>query len=738
MSTPPETLDLVFIWHMHQPDYRDRAQHKILLPWARLHALKDYYDMPARLSRFEGIHQTFNLVPSLIEQIECYQNGDWRETELDLFLRQAEELTDTEKLLILKSFFLAHEERMVRPYPRYASLLRDFRLKGASDVIQRWSAQEWRDLQFWRQLSWFDPLLREQDSSIEELFHRGQNFEESRKSYLLERMNYWLGEALSVYKRLMDEGRIEISVTPYYHPILPLLIDPTSVREAMPDCPLHDSWAKNPEDARTQVEKAITFFEQRFGHKPKGMWPSEGSVSQEVAKLLKETGIEWFASDEEILARSIGQQLRANSDTHPANECLYLPYATLDGQGPTMLFRDHRLSDLIGFRYATWDPMDAARHLVGEILAVKKTWNRPESPLVSIILDGENCWEYYDKDGGPFLEALYRLIMETPEIRCCTVSEALAGRKPIPLPKLSAGSWINGNFFIWMGEEADRKAWGLLQETRDALTESSLAQELPRAQVAEAWEELYVAEGSDWFWWFGASQQSRQDALFDEMFRLHLLRIYDLIDKESPTALHNPVETVLSERVARMDPYLVASPIIDGYETHYYEWCAAARFEPAHQGGAMQQVGKSRIEEICYGVDENRFYLRVNPSTAYRFSKALWRYELRITGPTPMRLRFVPARDGMLIQKGSLVTANKPEEEQLSWMVVPSEFGEAMEKSVLEASLSWEILESRPGEVLSFFVGCPAGGDEVEIVPPLSSLYVTTPGKDRPGRHWFP
>jgi alpha-amylase/alpha-mannosidase (GH57 family) len=738
LSTDQGTLDLVFVWHMHQPDYRDRAQRRILLPWARLHALKDYYDMPARLSRFEGIHQTFNLVPSLIEQIECYQTGTWREGELDLFLRPSEDLNENEKHLILKSFFLAPEERMVRPYPRYASLLRDYRLKGACDVIQRWSAQEWRDLQFWRQLSWIDPMLRDLDSSIEELFRWGQNFEESRKEELLERMNHWMEESLQIYRRLSDEGRIEISVTPFYHPILPLLIDPTSAREAMPDCPLHESWTRNPEDARAQVEKAIAFYEQRFGRKPRGMWPSEGSVSQETAKLLQETGIEWFASDEEILGHSLGQPLRISSETHPADERLYLPYATLGGQGPAILFRDHRLSDLIGFRYATWDPEVAASHLIGEILSVRKTWKGPGTPLVTIILDGENCWEYYDKDGGPFLDALYHLIQETPEIRCCTVSEALEGRERIPLSYLSAGSWINGNFFIWMGEEADRKAWGLLQETRTALAEAARIQKVSQETLTEAWEELYVAEGSDWFWWFGDSQQSHQDALFDELFRLHLLRVYDLIDVESPTSLHNPVEAVLSERTARMDPHLVASPIIDGLETHYYEWCAAARFEPSRQGGAMQQVGKLRIDEICYGVDENWFYLRVDPSSSYRRSKVPWRYELRVTGPTPMRLRFISTGDGMQIMKAPLATMDSPIGERLPWIEVPSQLGIAKEKTVLEASLSWEILESHPGEVLSFFVGCPAGGDEVEIVPPLSSLYVTTPGKDRPGRHWFP
>jgi alpha-amylase/alpha-mannosidase (GH57 family) len=744
-------LDLVFIWHMHQPDYRDRAQRKILLPWVRLHALKDYYDMPARLRQFEGIHQTFNLVPSLVEQIECYLSGTWQEDELDLFLRRAEDLTEEQKHLILKSFFLSPEEHMIRPYPRYASLLRDFRLRGSFDILHRWTSQEWRDLQFWRQLTWIDPSIRSVDESLDALYRQGQNFDENQKKLLLERIWYWLQESLDIYKTLQDEGRLEVSITPFYHPILPLLMDPATVHEALPSCPLPDPHGHFPEDAQTHMERAITFYEQHFGRKPLGVWPSEGSVSEGVAALLGELGIRWFASDEEILARSLGVELRKNPDDPFADPKLYMSYATLEGQGPTILFRDHHLSDLIGFQYATWNPQDAANHLIAQILGIYESWHHSFPPLVTIILDGENCWEHYEADGGPFLTTLYQNLQNHPIIRCKTVTEALTGREPQPLQRLAAGSWINGNFYIWMGEEADRRAWALLTETRQVLVTAEQQQTVSPQKLQEAWEELYVAEGSDWFWWFGESQQSQQNAIFDEMFRLHLLRIYELIGKPLPPALHNPIETSLPQKLGRVDAYLVVSPQIDGKETHYYEWRAAARYIPSQQGGTMQQVGKSPVQSIIYGVNHKKFFLRIDPSSPINRSKADWRYELRITGPTRFRLRFIPTPTGLHAYKMPWNSTDHFESErpdgtvdkggyQCLPEVVSTDLPQviAKEETIFETAIPWEILECQPGEVLSFFVGCPSGKNEVALVPSLSSLYVTAPEEKHPGSHWFP
>ncbi|MCG3199323.1 MAG: hypothetical protein GHCLOJNM_03834 [bacterium] len=702
------------------------------MPWARLHALKDYYDMPARLAKFEGVHQTFNLVPSLIAQIESYLSDSWHEDELLLFSRRAEDLTAEEKHSILHSFFLCPEERLIRPYPRYAALLRDSRLRNPEDLLTRWSVQEWRDLQFWRQLAWIDPFIRHQDPVLEDLFRQGQNFDEAQKEVLLERCKHWLGESLGIYRRMQDAGLIEVSVSPFYHPILPLLADPASVLEAMPDCPLPDRHGRHPEDARAQLSSAIEFYEQRFGRPPRGVWPSEGSVSEETAALLGELGVGWFATDEAILGRSLGIPIRHGEGRIAAAE-LYQPYRSLEGAGPAVIFRDHRLSDLIGFQYSSWDPEEAAANLVEEILAIRDRWSGPQRPLISIILDGENCWEYYVQDGGPFLDSLHGRIQDHPAIRCLTVSEALAEREPTPLARLSAGSWINGDFYIWMGEEADRRAWTVLEETRQALVEVGERGDLPPERLREAWEELYVAEGSDWFWWFGESQQSGQDALFDELFRLHLLRVHELIGRTPPRALLAPIESRKGDGFPVADPQLPCPPTIDGSETHYYEWRAAARFDPVRSGGAMQQVSRTGVELVYFGVDKERFYLRVDPSRPKRSGKVDWRWELRIAAPTPLRFRFTPRGEGFRIERQAAGDGSPRE-----WEEVPREEADAAEESVFEAALSWSVLETVGGETLSFFIGSPAGKNEVELIPPLSSLCVITPGTGRPGRHWFP
>jgi hypothetical protein len=506
----------------------------------------------------------------------------------------------------------------------------------------------------------------------------------------------------------------------------------------MPGCPLPEPCGEHPEDARAQVEKAIAFYQERFGQYPRGMWPSEGSVSQQVAEILSEAGLKWFASDEAILARSLG--IPNGSSSRVSEEDLYQPYRTLDGNGPTILFRDHRLSDLIGFEYSRWEPEKAAQHFVGELLAIAKRWKGEVPPVVPVILDGENCWEYYDRDGGPFLDTLYHLILEHPEIRCRTVSQILAERDTIqPLQRLAAGSWIQGNFYIWMGEEADRRAWGLLEQARRDLVEAAGKDKQPGRKIEEAWEELYVAEGSDWFWWFGESQTSSQDSLFDEMFRFHLVRVYELADLPVPAVLFSPVEPATSVRYARIDPHLPCPPAIDGRESHYYEWRAAERFEPGREGGAMQQAVRSKVAAIYYGVDESRFYLRVDPLYAGRFSKTGWKWELRVTSPKPVRLRFVLDEEGMHTEK--LLPpdpAETPQAGDLVWQRAGDSLAQAAESLVFEAALTWELLESTEGETLSFFVGYPTGKNETELIPPLSSLCVVTPGKSRPGRHWFP
>lgn len=729
---PP--LQLAFVWHMHQPDYRDRDRKRFEMPWVRLHALKDYYDMPARLGRYPGIHQTFNLVPSLIEQIEDYLSGEWTEVELDFFFKPADTLADGEKEAILTHFFNGPEEFLVRPYPRYNELLRDYRSKPKSGAIRSWSASKWRDLQFWRQLAWTDPFIREKDPFLNGLIAQGQDFREDQKEPLWQRMRHWLSESIEIYMRLREEGSVEVTITPYYHPILPLLIDPHSAHESMPGCPLPEPFGLHPEDALYQMEAALAFYEKRFGARPRGVWPSEGSVSQETARLLSDLGVEWFATDEDILARSLGRPVRGGpGDGASALPDLYRPYRTLSGKGPVAVFRDHRLSDLIGFEYQRWAPEEAARDFVVRLLRIHKGWEEEEPPLVSIVLDGENCWEYYPEDGGPFLDALYARLSETPQVQCVTVSEALAHCAAIPLQNLSAGSWINGNFYIWIGEEEDRRAWGLLEKTRRALVAAEKNEEASPAKLREAWEDIYAAQGSDWYWWFGDTHSTAQMALFDELFRKHLIRVYTLLDLEVPSELYSRIASAESLAEALPEPIFQVPPILDGKESHYYEWKAAAVFDPLREGGAMRAAEASGLEKVWYGCDDSAFYLRLDPAEETKNARS---WELRIHSPSLLQFRFTREGNGVKATRRRIGDSSENDNGEIE-LSGSEEVSHAVDR-VLEVRLGWDILETDGAKTLSFTVGVETADGKVDRIPAHSHLGITLPQGDRPSRYWFP
>lgn len=729
---PP--LQLAFVWHMHQPDYRDRDRKRFELPWVRLHALKDYYDMPARLERHPGIRQTFNLVPSLVEQIEDYLSGEWTEAELELFFSPAESLSDRDKDSILTHFFTGPEERLVKPYPRYNELLVDLKSKSRPGVVRAWSESNWRDLQFWRQLAWTDPLVREKDPFIRELISQGREFREDQKNPLWERMRHWLSESIEIYKRLQREGVLEVTITPYYHPILPLLVDPHSAREAMPDCELPEPLGLHPEDARRQMEAALEFYEKRFGARPRGVWPSEGSVSQEVAQLLADLGVEWFATDEDILARSLGRPVRGGAgDGEAALPELYRPYRTLSGKGPAAIFRDHRLSDLIGFEYQRWEPVEAAKDFVDRLLRIHKGWREPEAPMVSVILDGENCWEYFPEDGGPFLDALYSRLAETPEIECVTVSEALQNRNLEPLEKLSAGSWINGNFYIWIGEAEDRRAWSLLEQARRTLVDAEKAAGVSPERLREAWEDIYAAQGSDWYWWFGDTHWTSQLSLFDELFRKHLMRVYTLLGMEPPLELFSPVAKAKDTGSAFPEAYFQIPPIVDGKDSHYYEWKPAVSFDPGKEGGAMRAAEISRIHRVWYGCDEETFYVRIDPDSLPPEAAA---WEVRTTAPISLQFRFVR-------ENGSVKATLRKASEEDKVATQDIDLSDSVQvrcaaDRVFEVGIGWDILETDGAKTLSFTVGMETADGKFERFPTHSHLGLTLPQGDRPSRFWFP
>jgi len=451
---------LCFLWHMHQPFYKDLVTGQYNLPWTRLHALKDYYGMVHMLEEFPKVHQTFNLVPSMMVQVAEYAAGKARDPFLECAARPADTLTDVQRDLILDHFFHAHPERMIGRFPRYAELYEARRAqKDPAYTKLAFSDQDFRDLQVLSQLAWFDEEFLDNDPGVVALIRKGRNFDLADQALMLEKQKEILGLVIPAYHKAAQSGQIEISTTPYYHPILPLLCDSDIAAVSHPGVPLPRRF-RYPGDATRQLQMAREFTATEFASAPVGLWPSEGSVSDEVFRLAAEAGFEWVATDSGVLDRTLGRGSGVDG--------LYRPYRwTREGHEIRVLFRDHFLSDLIGFVYSRMDAREAAQDFLSRIrencLGILANGR---DALVPIILDGENAWEYYERNGRPFLRELYRRISDASDMTALTVREALSRIQPEPLDHIFPGSWINANFDVWIGAEEDNQAWEYLLEAR--------------------------------------------------------------------------------------------------------------------------------------------------------------------------------------------------------------------------------------------------------------------------------
>ena len=499
-----------FLWHMHQPFYKDVVGNSYVMPWAYLHATKDYLGMAELSGEFPDVHQTFNLVPSLIMQLEEYARGAAHDPLFDLAFTPAEELDEAKRALIVKKFFPVPVRTMVEPYPRYKELL-----SRRQDVL---SIAELRDIQVWWTLAWMD-----QDRRPAALVEKARDFTVADQAGLREMVLQTIREVVPSYRKHQEQGTIEISTTPFYHPILPLLIN-SRVDDG--SVPIHFQF---PEDAFEQLARARAFMKERFGRAPRGLWPSEGSVSEAMAELVSRAGFDWIATDEGILAKS---------GVHVYDGDRYRLYRPYSRGNVSIFFRDRNLSDLIGFHYMHGEARDSAGDLLRRLKEI------PKDSHVSIILDGENPWDYYPASGRDFLRFVFDGIRKDPALEAVTFSEAEARIKPSTLDWLAPGSWAGANFGIWMGHPEDQEAWAWIVRAREALMarKGVIAQD----QWDRAYEELLVAEGSDWMWWFGNDFTSDDDAVFDALFRRHIGNIYRLIDLPQPDGLDIPIKKSLA------------------------------------------------------------------------------------------------------------------------------------------------------------------------------------------------
>jgi len=602
-------LHIAFLWHMHQPYYRDPLTGVYSLPWVRLHAIKSYYDMPRAAEAFPELGMTFNMVPSLLKQLADYASGEGQDLLLEVSKRPAAELEPDERRSILANFFMCNWDTMVKPHPAYWRLLakRGLRLDESTidEAMGRFSVQDFLNLQVWFNLSWFGFTALAEDEGLRELKSKGQAFTEEDKAYVLEAQRQVVAKVIPTYKRLLAGGKVELSTSPFYHPILPLLIDTEIARRCMPQAPLPPRF-HHPEDATAQIERGVAYFTQTFGQPPRGMWPSEGSVTPELIPLVAKAGLKWLATDEAILLNS----LSGNVDRRN----IFEPYRVGEGGAEvSMVFRDRGLSDLVGFTYGRDPNFDSAEDLYSRFRQIRDGYQGSRQPVVCVILDGENPWEYYFDGGQSFLSSLFEKISRDPSMEAVSIGAYVESNPPERhLDNLYSGSWINHNYEIWIGGAEENRAWTLLGETRDFFAQHSI-EGLSAEKVERAREELFAAEGSDWFWWYGDQFSSDNDVEFDRLFRLHLANVYTLLDTPVPEELEIPI--IVQHKVRPVwEPIGFIEPVIDGKETNYYEWKEAGLFR-ARGGQAAMYRSERYIGDLHYGFNLTNFYLRLDLDT---------------------------------------------------------------------------------------------------------------------------
>jgi alpha-amylase/alpha-mannosidase (GH57 family) len=548
--TDRSPLNVVLCWHMHQPQYKSEGVYT--RPWTWLHAIKDYSDMAAHIEAVPGARAVVNFSPHLMVQIEDY--AQLIRARLEHGAPIGDRILDalggdmpdspSGKEELVRACLRSHEVTIRRRFAPYDELCRKAEL--ALEDRRRLLIGERQDLLVWYCLGWMGEFAREQSALVQRLQRQAHGFTMEDRRELLAFIGDLIDGLLPRYRRLAEQGRVELSVTPWSHPILPLLIDFETAREAMPGVPLpEESYPGGAARCEWQLQQAIDYFERLFGFRPAGCWPSEGGLSQRILELLRKKGFRWTASGTNVLQNSLGDAYRNGSNQHrfwaapgrqPAS-------AGTDAGRPPLacIFRDDELSDLPGFTYSGWNADDAVNDLIHRLERIHEHCAAPD-PTVSIIMDGENAWEYYPENGRQFLSTLYSRLAAHPGINLATFSALLDSVPLHPLPRLVAGSWVYGNFAVWIGHPAKNRAWDRLVDARRAV-DAALANGYERELPLEAiYEQLSICESSDWFWWLGEEGRALDGPAFDELFRVQLKVLYRLIGETPPAILDLPID----------------------------------------------------------------------------------------------------------------------------------------------------------------------------------------------------
>ena len=696
---------VAFLWHMHQPYYVDPSTQSAVMPWVRLHCAKSYLDMISVLADYPRVRANFNLSPVLVLQIRELLDGRIRDEWLELSRKPAAELSEEERFRVLENFFKANWDNLVRPHARYWELLSKRGHTLYRDDVRRgvryFRAQEMLDLQVWFNLTWCGFTACRLFPELAELKRKERGFTEQEKHRVLDLHLEIMQLVLDRHREAEERGQVELTTTPFFHPILPLVVDSSSAQRAMPGRTLPRKFAW-PQDAEAQVTLAVEQHAAVFGRAPRGMWPGEGAVSPEIVPVLAKSGIEYFCTDEEVLFATLKRDPAWRGASVDHLELFQGWRVRCGGAEMNAIFRERPLSDFIGFTAAKNEPAQAAMHLLFHLRHIADLVN--ERGIVPLMLDGENAWEHFRDGGEAFLRALYSGIeSESERLRSTTIADYLRSHPPQrQITTLHSGSWIGASYDIWIGEEEENRAWELLGETREWL-EKRLPTLTP-VQAAAARKAMLAAEGSDWFWWYGPDFTTENDPLFDRLFRAQLRAVYEACGAVAPASIEVPIAERSAEAVSK-PPTRFITPEINGARASFFEWSGAGRYEANGNLPTMARCGEA-VSRVFFGNDDHYFYMHV---------------ELSSDGAPEIAIRFQNP-DGVEIRTGPLsAPTSQPVQIGFPGGTIRT-VGLLAFDEILELAVPLEVLGTRTGETLSFQLTVLREGIEDERHPPTSAI----------------
>ena len=539
-------MPVVLLWHMHQPQYRDALTGQYVLPWTYLHAIKDYTDMAAHLEANPAARAVVNFTPVLLEQLDelarriqehLHKGTPLPDPVLNVLGPDPVPQEAAQRLELLKSCLRAQRKQMIERFGPYLELATIAEMLATPDRVRYASAQLIHDLGVWYHLAWLGDTVRRTHPLVSALTDQGRGFTPTQRRQLLSLIGDLMSAVIPRFRRLAENGQCELSMTPYAHPIVPLLFDFQCARDAVPSMhlPQHSFYPGGAERAAWHIQEGLRVFTSAFGVRPVGCWPSEGAVSRATLELLETSGFRWTATSANVLRNSLAPPTAEQPLAY--NQPYALPQSKLSA-----FFRDDTLSDLIGFTYATWHGDDAAHNLINELAQLAQRYADSPNHAVLIALDGENAWEHYPFNGYYFLRALYADLTTHPQLELMTLSECLArGIQPTPLHRVTAGSWVHGTLATWMGDPAKNRAWDLLCDAKVEFDRVMSSGTITREESVALERQLALCESSDWFWWFG--DYNPQDAVsqFDRLFRRQLMNLYSLLGMPAPETLSEPI-----------------------------------------------------------------------------------------------------------------------------------------------------------------------------------------------------